>query len=172
MDDATIDGGPLEAEGGAGAVPEAGAVAAGRVSEAPQTGLDDLALELGALAAGTAGVDRVQARPGAVEIARQGLGGLAAAVASVTGRAGAATGPTPAATPTPTGESAPAGRSHPLVTLVATDDETRVVLDLAVEETASGPDVARAVAARLLEHLVAHGLPDPTVDVRIVGVAS
>jgi hypothetical protein len=166
MDDATIDGGPLEAEGGAGAVPEAGAVAAGALSEARTTGLDDLALELGALAAGTAGVDRVQARPGAVEIARQGLGGLAAAVASVTGRAGVA------ADPTPTGESAPAGRSQPLVTLVATDDETRVVLDLAVEETASGPVVARAVAARLLEHLVAHGLPDPTVDVRIVGVAS
>ena len=155
MDDPTIDGGPLEAGGGAGAV-----------SEERQVGLDDLALELGALAAGTAGVDRVRARPGAVEIARQGLGGLAAAVASVTGRAGVASEPASA------GESAPARRSQPLVTLVATDDETRVVLDLAVEETASGPAVARAVAARLLEHLVARGLPDPTVDVRIVGVAS
>ena len=66
----------------------------------------------------------------------------------------------------------PAGRSQPLVTLVVTDDETRVVLDLAVDEAGSGPAVARDVAARLLVHLAEQQLPDPTVDVRIVGVAS
>ncbi|MBD8585768.1 hypothetical protein IFT90_14510 [Frigoribacterium sp. CFBP 8766] len=140
------------------------------VEEAPvaspaQARLDDLALELGALAAETDGVARVQARPGAVEIARQALDGLAAAVASVTARVGTGAGASESAPP-------PAGRSQPLVTLVVTDDETRVVLDLAVDEAGSGPAVARDVAARLLVHLAEQQLPDPTVDVRIVGVAS
>ncbi len=140
------------------------------VEEAPvaspaQARLDDLALELGALAAETDGVARVQARPGAVEIARQALDGLAAAVASVTARVGTGADASASATQ-------PAGRSQPLVTLVVTDDETRVVLDLAVDEAASGPAVARDVAARLLVHLAEHQLPEPTVDVRIVGVAS
>jgi hypothetical protein len=151
------------------------------VGEAPvaspgQARLDDLALELGALAAETDGVARVQARPGAVEIARQALDGLAAAVASVTARVGPGAGAGVGAGAGGAGasESAPppAGRSQPLVTLVVTDDETRVVLDLAVDEAASGPAVARDVAARLLVHLAEQQLPDPTVDVRIVGVAS
>jgi hypothetical protein len=151
------------------------------VEEAPvaspaQARLDDLALELGALAAETDGVARVQARPGAVEIARQALDGLAAAVASVTARVGtgARAGVGAGAGGAGASESAPppAGRSQPLVTLVVTDDETRVVLDLAVDEAGSGPAVARDVAARLLVHLAEQQLPDPTVDVRIVGVAS
>ena len=150
------------------------------VEEAPvaspaQARLHDLALELGALAAETDGVARVQARPGAVDIARQALDGLAAAVASVTSRVGPGAG-TGAGGDDRADVSAPAtqpaGRSQPLVTLVVTDDETRVVLDLAVDEAASGPAVARDVAARLLVHLAEHQLPDPTVDVRIVGVAS
>ncbi|MBD8611457.1 hypothetical protein IFT77_13285 [Frigoribacterium sp. CFBP 13729] len=150
------------------------------VEEAPvaspaQARLDDLALELGALAAETDGVARVQARPGAVEIARQALDGLAAAVASVTARVGTGAGAgADGAERADASASAtqPAGRSLPLVTLVVTDDETRVVLDLAVDEAASGPAVARDVAARLLVHLAEQQLPDPTVDVRIVGVAS
>jgi len=127
---------------------------------APET--DVLAHELGALAAGTDGVTRVQARPGAVEIARQAIDGIASAVATVTGR-------WEAAVAVPAG---PDGRPQPLVTLVVTDDETRVVLDLAVDETASAPAVARAVSARLLDHLAARGLPEPTIDVRVVGVSS
>ena len=150
------------------------------VEEAPvaspaQARLHDLALELGALAAETDGVARVQARPGAVDLARQALDGLAAAVASVTSRVGPGAG-TGAGGDDRADVSAPAtqpaGRSQPLVTLVVTDDETRVVLDLAVDEAASGPAVARDVAARLLGHLAERQLPDPTVDVRIVGVAS
>ena len=93
---------------------------------------------------------------------------LAAAVASVTARVGTGAGGADASD----SATQPAGRSQPLVTLVVTDDETRVVLDLAVDEAASGPAVARDVAARLLVHLAEHQLPDPTVDVRIVGVAS
>lgn len=156
MDDPTIDD-----RAGTGAGP---AVGADGVATVPQDRLDDLALELGALAAETDGVARVHARPGAVEIARQALGGLRAAVASVTGAAGvpASAG---AADGTP-------GRPRPLVTLAVTDDETRVVLDLAVDDAASGPAVARAVAARLLGHLEAQQLPAPTIDVRIVGTSS
>jgi hypothetical protein len=152
MDDATIDD-------------DGGAVEEAPVSSPGQAGPDDLALELGALAAGTQGVARVQARPGAVEVARQALDGLAAAVAGVTSRVGAEGG---------AGESSgqPVGRSQPVVTLVVTDDETRVVLDLAVDDAASGPTVARDVAARLLGHLETQGLPVPTVDVRIVGTSS
>ncbi|WP_314104376.1 hypothetical protein, partial [uncultured Frigoribacterium sp.] len=70
MDDPTIDD-----RAGTGAGP---AVGADGVATVPQDRLDDLALELGALAAETDGVARVHARPGAVEIARQALGGLRA----------------------------------------------------------------------------------------------
>ncbi|WP_209559503.1 hypothetical protein [Frigoribacterium sp. PvP032] len=157
MDEATVDGD--------GAVEEAMA------TSERQARLGDLALELGALAAGTQGVARVQARPGAVEVARQALDGLAGAVASVTARVGARSG---AGADAGHDAAQPAGRPQPLVTLVVTDDETRVVLDLAVDEAASGPAVARDVAARLLVHLAEQDeqLPAPTVDVRIVGVAS
>ena len=172
MDDLTIDDGTAAGTG----------ADAGAVSAVPQQRLDDLALELGALAAETEGVVRVHARPGAVEIARQALGGLKAAVASVTGRAGAGLGldvgdglsteaGASAAGAVGTAGAAP-GRAQPLVTLAVTDDETRVVLDLAVDEAASGPAVARAVAARLLGHLEAQQLPAPTIDVRIVGTES
>lgn len=154
MDEATRDDATADAEA--------------PVASPGQARLDDLALELGALAAETDGVARVQARPGAVEIARQALDGLAAAVASVTARVGPGAGSADASD----SATQPAGRSQPLVTLVVTDDETRVVLDLAVDEAASGPAVARDVAARLLVHLAEQQLPDPTVDVRIVGVAS
>ena len=157
MDEATVDGD--------GAVEEA------VVTSERQARLGDLALELGALAAGTQGVARVQARPGAVEVARQALDGLAGAVASVTARVGARSG---AGVDAGDAAAQPAGRPQPLVTLVVTDAETRVVLDLAVDEAASGPAVARDVAARLLVHLAEQDeqLPAPTVDVRIVGVAS
>lgn len=163
MDDPTIDD-----RAGTGAGP---AVGADGVATVPQDRLDDLALELGALAAETDGVARVHARPGAVEIARQALGGLRAAVASVTGAAGAVvTGA--AAAGVPASADGTSGRPRPLVTLAVTDDETRVVLDLAVDDAASGPAVARAVAARLLGHLEAQQLPAPTIDVRIVGTSS
>ena len=169
MDDPTIDD-----RAGTGAGP---AVGADGVATVPQDRLDDLALELGALAAETDGVARVHARPGAVEIARQALGGLRAAVASVTGAAGAVvTGAAAAGVPAAAGAAGAAdgtpGRPRPLVTLAVTDDETRVVLDLAVDDAASGPAVARAVAARLLGHLEAQRLPAPTIDVRIVGTSS
>jgi len=155
MDEATRD----DATTDAGVVP-AGGPAADLATTLPQDQLDDLALELGVLVSETEGVVRVHARPGAIEIARQAVGGLRAAVASVTARAGVGV-PVEAV-----------GRSQALVTLAVTDDETRVVLDVAVDEAASGPAVARAVAARLLEHLDARGLPAPTIDVRIVGTSS
>jgi hypothetical protein len=163
MDDPTIDD-----RAGPGAGP---AVGADGVATVPQDRLDDLALELGALAAETDGVARVHARPGAVEIARQALGGLRAAVASVTGAV--VTGVAAAGVPASAGAAdGTPGRPRPLVTLAVTDDETRVVLDLAVDDAASGPAVARAVAARLLGHLEAQQLPAPTIDVRIVGTSS
>ena len=158
MDEATRDDATTDAEA--------------PVASPAQARLDDLALELGGLAAETDGVARVQARPGAVEIARQALDGLAAAVASVTARVGTGAGAGVGGADASASATQPAGRSQPLVTLVVTDDETRVVLDLAVDEAGSGPAVARDVAARLLVHLAEHQLPDPTVDVRIVGVAS
>ena len=158
MDEATTD----DATVGAGVVPSGGP-AADLATTLSQDQLDDLALELGVLVSETEGVVRVHARPGAIEIARQAVGGLRAAVASVTARAGVG-GSVEA------GEAG--GRSPALVTLAVTDDETRVVLDVAVDEAASGPAVARAVAARLLEHLDARGLPAPTIDVRIVGTSS
>ncbi|TWX35545.1 hypothetical protein ES689_13255 [Frigoribacterium sp. ACAM 257] len=165
-DDLTIDDGA-----GAGAGARAGAdVAAATV---PQGRLEDLALELGALAAETDGVARVHARPGAVEIARQALGGLRAAVGSVAGATGAAvTGAAVTGAAAVGSADGAAGRSRLPVTLAVTDDETRVVLDLAVDETASGPAVARAVAARLLAYLDAQQLPAPTIDVRVVGTSS
>ena len=158
MDEATTD----DATVGAGVVPSGGP-AADLATTLSQDQLDDLALELGVLVSETEGVARVHARPGAIEIARQAVGGLRAAVASVTARAGVGVPPS-------TGEAA--GRPQAVVTLAVTDDETRVVLDVAVDEAASGPAVARAVAARLLEHLDARGLPAPTIDVRIVGTSS
>lgn len=158
MDEATRDDATTDAEA--------------PVASPAQARLDDLALELGALAAETDGVARVQARPGAVDIARQALDGLAAAVASVTARVGPGAGAGAGGAGASESATPRAGRSQPLVTLVVTDDETRVVLDLAVDEAASGPAVARDVAARLLAHLAEQQLPDPSVDVRIVGVAS
>jgi len=174
MDDPTIDERAGTGAGTAAGAAAGPAVGADGVATVPQDRLDDLALELGALAAETDGVARVHARPGAVEIARQALGGLRAAVASVTGAAGAVvTGAAAAGVPASAGAAdGTPGRPRPLVTLAVTDDETRVVLDLAVDDAASGPAVARAVAARLLGHLEAQQLPAPTIDVRIVGTSS
>ena len=164
MDEATTDDSTV----GAGALPSDGAAppggpAADLATTLSQDQLDDLALELGVLVSETEGVARVHARPGAIEIARQAVGGLTAVVASVTARAGVGV-------PASTGEAA--GRPQAVVTLAVTDDETRVVLDVTVHEAASGPAVARAVAARLLAHLEARALPAPTIDVRIVGTSS
>ena len=89
MDEATTDDSTV----GAGALPSDGAAppggpAADLATTLSQDQLDDLALELGVLVSETEGVARVHARPGALEIARQAVGGLTAVVAGVTARAG------------------------------------------------------------------------------------
>ena len=152
--------------------------------------LSQLATELGALAAGTPGVVRVQARPGFGTVVRQALDGLTAVVgggdadeASSAGAVGAA-GATaaadaagaagvPGADGTAGAAGVPGGRSAPLVGIAVTRLEARVTLDIAVSDEAAGPRVAREVAERLLARLADEtDLVEPTLDLRIVGVGS
>jgi hypothetical protein len=128
--------------------------------------LSRLATELGALAAGTPGVVRVQARPGFGTVVRRAVDGLTSVVGGGdgAGAAGADAGDS-GSLATVTGPSAP------IVGIVVTKAETRVTLDLAVSDEASGPRVARDVAERLLGRLaVEPDLVEPSLDLRIVGV--
>lgn len=146
--------------------------------------LSQLATELGALAAGTPGVVRVQARPGFGTVVRQALDGLTAVVgggdadeASSAGAVGAAGAAGAAGVPGAAGAAGaagvPGGRSAPLVGIAVTRLEARVTLDIAVSDEAAGPRVAREVAERLLARLADEtDLVEPSLDLRIVGVGS
>lgn len=145
--------------------------------------LSQLATELGALAAGTPGVVRVQARPGFGTVVRRAVDGLTSVVgggtglgggadagaAGAAGRAGAA-----GAADVVDGSGAVAtvtGPSAPIVGIVVTKAETRITLDIAVSDEAAGPRVARDVAERLVGRLAVESeLVEPSLDLRIVGV--
>ncbi|MDY0891750.1 hypothetical protein [Frigoribacterium sp. CFBP9030] len=145
--------------------------------------LSQLATELGALAAGTPGVVRVQARPGFGTVVRRAVDGLTSVVGGGTGlgggadagAAGAAGGAGAAgAADAVDGSGAVAtvtGPSAPIVGIVVTKAETRITLDIAVSDEAAGPRVARDVAERLLGRLAVESeLVEPSLDLRIVGV--
>ena len=153
--------------------------------------LSQLATELGALAAGTPGVVRVQARPGFGTVVRRAVDGLTSVVGGGTGlggeadagAAGASGGPggagdgaggAAAAAGAVDGSGAVAtvtGPSAPIVGIVVTKAETRITLDIAVSDEAAGPRVARDVAERLLGRLAVESeLVEPSLDLRIVGV--
>lgn len=145
--------------------------------------LSQLATELGALAAGTPGVVRVQARPGFATVVRRAVDGLTSVVGGGTGlgggadagAAGAAGGAGAAgAADVVDGSGAVAtvtGPSAPIVGIVVTKAETRITLDIAVSDEAAGPRVARDVAERLLGRLAVESeLVEPSLDLRIVGV--
>jgi len=131
--------------------------------------LSRLATELGALAAETPGVVRVQARPGFGTAMRRAVDGLTAVVGGGDGGDGdpAGDGGVGGA-----GSDWPAtGPSAPIVGIVASRAETRVTLDIAVSDEASGPRVARDVAESLLGRLALEpDLLEPSLDLRIVGV--
>ena len=124
-----------------------------------------LAAELGALAAGCAGVLRVQARPGFGSLVREAIGGLSAVVGGGSGESDGG------ADPSSTAAAVASGRPVPLVGVAVSAAETRVTLDIAVGDDVSGPVVAREVAARLLDRVAAEPLPPASVDVRIVGIS-
>lgn len=151
--------------------------------------LSQLATELGALAAGTPGVVRVQARPGFGTVVRRAVDGLTSVVGGGTGlgggadagAAGAAGGAgavggagAAGAADVVDGSGAVAtvtGPSAPIVGIVVTKAETRITLDIAVSDEAAGPRVARDVAERLLGRLAVESeLVEPSLDLRIVGV--
>lgn len=147
--------------------------------------LSQLATELGALAAGTPGVVRVQARPGFGTVVRRAVDGLTSVVGggaglgggADAGAAGAAGGAGAAgAADVVDGSGAVAtvtGPSAPIVGIVVTKAETRITLDIAVSDEAAGPRVARDVAERLLGRLAVESeLVEPSLDLRIVGVGS
>jgi hypothetical protein len=133
--------------------------------------LSRLATELGALAAETPGVVRVQARPGFGTVVRRAVDGLTSVVGGGDG-AGAAGAAGSEADAGDSGSLATVtGPSAPIVGIVVTKAETRVTLDLAVSDEASGPRVARDVAERLLGRLALEpDLVEPSLDLRIVGV--
>ena len=60
----------------------------------------------------------------------------------------------------------------PLVGIAVADLETRITLDIAVDESGSGPLVARAVAQALLDRVSGEPVPPASVDLRIVSVAT
>ncbi|MBF4601822.1 hypothetical protein ITJ55_13485 [Frigoribacterium sp. VKM Ac-1396] len=64
------------------------------------------------------------------------------------------------------------GRPVPLVGIAVADLETRITLDIAVDESGSGPLVARAVAQALLDRVSGEPVPPASVDLRIVSVAT
>jgi hypothetical protein len=133
--------------------------------------LSRLATELGALAAETPGVVRVQARPGFGTVVRRAVDGLTSVVGGGDG-AGAAGAAGSEADAGDSGSLATVtGPSAPIVGIVVTRAETRVTLDIAVSDEASGPLVARDVAERLLGRLALEAdLVEPSLDLRIVGV--
>ncbi|KQR65660.1 hypothetical protein [Frigoribacterium sp. Leaf172] len=131
--------------------------------------LSRLATELGALAAETPGVVRVQARPGFGTAMRRAVDGLTAVVGGGDGGDGDSAGDGGVGG---IGSDSPAtGPSAPIVGIVASRAETRVTLDIAVSDEASGPRVARDVAESLLGRLALEpDLLEPSLDLRIVGV--
>ena len=131
--------------------------------------LSRLATELGALAAETPGVVRVQARPGFGTAMRRAVDGLTAVVGGGDGGDGDPAGDGGVGG---IGSDSPAtGPSAPIVGIVASRAETRVTLDIAVSDEASGPRVARDVAESLLGRLALEpDLLEPSLDLRIVGV--
>jgi hypothetical protein len=150
-----------------------------------------LAAELGEIAASVDGVVHVRARPGfgsVVRSALQGLstvvggGGVVGSTVQADGSAAAVPG-APSVPDVPDAERAdPAaaeaaaaaapGRPVPLVGIAVADLETRITLDIAVDESASGPLVARAVAQALLDRVSGEPVPPASVDLRIVSVAT
>lgn len=140
--------------------------------------LSQLATELRALAAGTPGVVRVQARPGFGTVVRRAVDGLTSVVGGGAGLGGGADAAGAAGTAGGAGAAGASGAvatvtgpSAPIVGIVVTKAETRITLDIAVSDEAAGPRVARDVAERLLGRLaVESDLVEPSLDLRIVGV--
>ncbi len=148
-----------------------------------------LAAELGEIAASVDGVVHVRARPGFGSVVRSALQGLSAVVggggvvgSTVPGdgspAGGAASAPevpdVERADPSSAEAAAAAapGRPVPLVGIAVADLETRITLDIAVDESGSGPLVARAVAQALLDRVSGEPVPPASVDLRIVSVAT
>ncbi|ROS49466.1 hypothetical protein [Frigoribacterium sp. PhB24] len=150
-----------------------------------------LAAELGEIAASVDGVVHVRARPGFGSVVRSALQGLSTVVGGggVVGSTvqsddsvAAASGAPPApdvpdaerADPSSVEAAAAAapGRPVPVVGIAVADLETRITLDIAVDESGSGPLVARAVAQALLDRVSGEPVPPASVDLRIVSVAT
>lgn len=150
-----------------------------------------LAAELGEIAASVDGVVHVRARPGFGSVVRSALQGLSAVVggggvvgstvksdASIAGATSAAPGVPASEIPEAeradpaSAEAAAPGRPVPLVGIAVADLETRITLDIAVDESGSGPLVARAVAQALLDRVSGEPVPPASVDLRIVSVAT
>ena len=119
-----------------------------------------LGVALGEVAAAVDGVTRVQARPGLGALVHGALDGAVGGLRSIVGQR--ATSPVDRA----------AGPSGPVVGVVVSDVDVRVVLDLCVTEDATAPVVARRVAEALLAHPALAALPPASVDLRVVGVDS
>ena len=140
-----------------------------------------LAAELGEIAASVDGVVHVRARPGFGSVVRSALQGLSTVVGG--GGAFGALAPAAPAGSAPDAEladpssaeaaaAASPGRPVPLVGIAVADLETRITLDIAVDESGSGPLVARAVAQALLDRVSGEPVPPASVDLRIVSVAT
>lgn len=151
--------------------------------------LSMLAAELGEIAASVDGVVHVRARPGFGSVVRSALQGLSAVVGgggvvgSTVQSDGSAAGGAVSAPEVPDVEradpssveaaaAAAPGRPVPLVGIAVADLETRITLDIAVDESGSGPLVARAVAQALLDRVSGEPVPPASVDLRIVSVAT
>ncbi|GAA4678526.1 hypothetical protein [Frondihabitans cladoniiphilus] len=131
--------------------------------------VQSLALELGDLVAGVPGVARVQARPGVGRLAKRVLGGLTSAVGS--GLTSAVGGALPGSSGSGADSAETAAPREPDVALTVTEASTLVELDVAIDGSASGPSVVRAVATGILARLALEpSLPPASVDVRIVSI--
>lgn len=150
-----------------------------------------LAAELGEIAASVDGVVHVRARPGFGSVVRSALQGLSTvvggggvvgstvqsddSVAAEAGASAAADVPDAERADPASAEAAAAAapdRPVPLVGIAVADLETRITLDIAVDESGSGPLVARAVAQALLDRVSGEPVPPASVDLRIVSVAT
>ena len=147
-----------------------------------------LAAELGEIAASVDGVVHVRARPGFGSVVRSALQGLSTvvggggvvgstvqsddSVAAEAGASAAADVPDAERADPASAEAVAPGRPVPLVGIAVADLETRITLDIAVDESGSGPLVARAVAQALLDRVSGEPVPPASVDLRIVSVAT
>lgn len=147
-----------------------------------------LAAELGEIAASVDGVVHVRARPGFASVVRSALQGLSTVVggggvvgstvqsddsaAAAAGASAASDVPDAERADPASAEAAAPGRPVPLVGIAVADLETRITLDIAVDESGSGPLVARAVAQALLDRVSGEPVPPASVDLRIVSVAT